>query len=368
MDKGLDIDTLGAVLGWHAALSARPGVLAAVARAAIPENPLTLAELAERLARAATAAGLQPMPAPASAALRWAETPAHHLLTWADAAYPPLLRQIPAPPPVLFVRGDPAALVRPQLAVVGSRSATPAARELAATIARDLGERGAVITSGLAYGIDAAAHRATVALGSPGVAVLGSGIDRIYPAAHRKLAAALTERGALVSEFPLQTAPRPQHFPRRNRIIAGLCVGTLVVEAARRSGSISTATHALEQGREVFAVPGSVLNPLSRGCHALLRQGATLVESAADVLTELPVLATHAVPHGAAVARAERKPRAADARAGRLLAACDFAPVSVDELVARSGLTVQEVCSMLLPLELAGQVEALNDGTYIRVR
>jgi len=219
--------------------------------------------------------------------VEWLQQPGHHLLTLTDADYPSHLREIPDPPPLLFVRGDPAILAYPQIAMVGSRNPTPMGREIASAFAKELAEMGFVITSGLAIGIDGAAHRGTLSVGGPTIAVVGTGLDRIYPARHRELGLEIIKTGACVSEFFLGTPPLAVNFPQRNRIISGLSLGVLVVEATTRSGSLITARLAGEQGREVFAIPGSIHNPLARGCHMLLRQGAKLVESASDVIEEL---------------------------------------------------------------------------------
>jgi DNA processing protein len=224
-------------------------------------------------------------------ALAWLAEPGHHLVTFTDPDYPPLLRQIPDPPLALYVLGDRACLSTPQLAVVGSRNPTPGGRENARAFARALAEAGLTITSGLALGIDGEAHRGALEADGRTIAVTGTGLDRVYPATHRALAHEIAARGALVSEFAIGSPPRAEHFPVRNRIISGLSLGTLVVEAAERSGSLISARLAGEQGREVFAIPGSIQSPLSRGCHRLIRQGAKLVETAQDILEELSALA-----------------------------------------------------------------------------
>lgn len=296
--------------------------------------------------------------------LRWLEAADHHVLRCIDPVYPEWLRCIPVPPPLLFVVGEPAVLAQPQLAVVGSRNPTPGGADNAHDFAAHLVHAGLIITSGLALGIDAAAHRGALDAGGPTIAVLGTGPDRVYPARHRALAYAIAERGALISDLPTGTGPRREHFPRRNRIISGLALGTLVVEASPYSGSLITAQHALEQGREVFAIPGSIHNPLARGCHALIRQGAKLVESAADILEELPPLA--AVPEiPAGAADSEASPLDRDHH--RVLAALGHDPVSVDVLLQRTGLTPDTLSSMLLHLELMGYVAVCPGGRYARV-
>jgi DNA processing protein len=296
----------------------------------------------------------------------WLAAPGNHLLRLDDPRYPDLLRQIPDPPPVLYVRGDPAALGNLQLAIVGSRNPTRGGLENARAFAAHLAGAGLTITSGLALGIDAAAHEGALAAGGTTIAVTGTGLDRVYPARHRELAHRIAGQGALVSEFPPGTPPRPAHFPQRNRIISGLSLGTLVVEAARRSGSLVTARHALEQGREVFAIPGSIHNPLARGCHALIRQGAKLVETADDILEELGALAV-AVTADATAPDAPAGAGELDPEYRRLLDALGHDPLPIDELVARSGLTAESVSSMLLILELQGYVAPEAGGRYARI-
>ncbi|EAR22387.1 DNA-processing protein DprA [Nitrococcus mobilis] len=294
--------------------------------------------------------------------LRWLESEGHHLLCCTDPVYPELLRRIPVPPPLLFVVGQPAVLNQPQLAIVGSRNPTPGGMSNARAFAAHLASAGLTVTSGLALGIDAGAHRGALEAEGLTVAVLGTGPDRIYPARHRDLAHAIAERGALISEFPIGSQPRREHFPRRNRIISGLALGTLVVEASPRSGSLITVQHALEQGREVFAIPGSVHNPLARGCHALIRQGAKLVESAADVLEELPPFA------GAMTERPadSGKTPSLDWGYRRVLAALGYDPVPADVLLQRTGLTPDTLSAMLLQLELMGYVATCPGGRYAR--
>jgi len=291
--------------------------------------------------------------------LAWAEEAECHLLTPAEPSYPRPLLEIADAPPVLFLRGTPERLAEPQLAMVWSRNPTPIGQETALEFARHLASAGLGIVSGLALGIDAASHEGALAGGGHTVAVTGTGLDRVYPARHRQLAHTIVERGgALVTEFPPGTPPRAGNFPRRNRIISGLSLGTLVVEAAVRSGSLITARVAVEQGREVFAIPGSIHNPLARGCHQLIRDGAKLVETAADILEELaPQLQT---------ALAETAPPAADPELDethhQLLAAVGYEPTPVDRLVERSGLTAEAVSSMLLLLELKGYVASAAGG------
>jgi DNA processing protein len=300
----------------------------------------------------------------------WLEANGRTLLTLGSPGWPPLLSELRDAPIALFVEGDPAALVASQLAIVGSRNPTVDGRETAEAFARALAGCGLTITSGLALGIDAAAHRGALAGGGRTIAVLGSGPDIVYPPSHAALAREITGRGAIVSELPPGTPPRREHFPRRNRVISGLSLGTLVVEASDRSGSLITARLATEQGREVFAIPGSIHNPLAHGCHRLIREGAKLVETAKDILEELGPLAGLA---GAAADTAQpallsaaTDPPERDPEYDILLEALGFEPVSIDTLVRRSGLTIEAVSSMLLILELRGDVQTVPGGLFAR--
>ena len=297
--------------------------------------------------------------------LEWIEASGTQLISCADADYPPLLAQTTGAPAVLFVLGSLQALSSPQLAMVGSRSPTPAGRTTARDFAAWFARAGLTVTSGLASGIDTACHEGTLLVGGVTVAVFGTGLDRVYPTENTHLAARIRERGALVSEFPPRTQPQRKHFPRRNRIISGLSLGTLVVEAARESGSLITARLATEQGREVFAIPGSIHNPLSRGCHKLIREGAKLVEEAADVLSELKFSLPGEGLSGSTPAPG--KPLALDKEYEMLLDALGFEPATIDALVARTGLPGESIASMLLILELNGCVAALPGGRYGRI-
>ena len=302
----------------------------------------------------------------------WLDSPDAHLVTPADAGYPALLREIASPPPQLFVRGNVAALSLPQLAIVGSRNATPAGAETAHSFALHLAAGGFCITSGLAEGIDAAAHRGALAARGRTLAVCGTGPDIVYPRQHESLADEIVAAGgAIVSEFAPGTPVYRANFPRRNRLISGLSVGTLVVEAGARSGALITARHAMEQGREVFAIPGSIHNPVARGCHQLIRNGAKLVETAADILEELGgLLASLRLPDApvceGTLPEAPDSAAETDTEYAQLLVAMGWDPVDADSLVARSGLTIGEVSSMLLMLELQGSVRALSSGRYQR--
>ena len=288
-----------------------------------------------------------------SAALRWLDEDGHHLVAWGEDDYPEMLAQIAGPPLLLYVNGDVEALHLPSLAIIGSRNPTPGGERNAHDFARHLARQGFAIVSGMAQGIDAAAHRGALDGGGKTVAFLGTGIDRVYPAVNRDLAHAIAEGGALVSEYALGAPPERWHFPERNRLISGLSLGTLVVEAARRSGSLITARLAGDQGREIFALPGSIHNPLARGCHTLIRQGAKLVETADDILAELRPLVGH-------------MRQAVDDEYAELRKHLDFDPVSIDELEKRSGLTIDQLSSMLLILELHGEVESMSGGRYVK--
>lgn len=310
-----------------------------------------------------------PDPAGLAAALEWLEAPGHDLLTLADPDFPALLRQTPGAPCALFLRGDRSLLGQPHFAIVGSRNPTPQGAENAMAFAEHLAACGLVICSGLAAGIDAAAHRGALAAGAPTTAVLGCGPDRIYPPANAALARQIAAAGLIVSEFLPGTRPLRANFPRRNRVISGLSLGVLVVEAATRSGSLITARLAGDQGREVFAIPGSIHNPLARGCHALIRQGAVLVETAADILAELgPLAGVATAPQAStpALATALEAAPGADGDYRKLLNALAHDPAGVDALAERTGLTAAEVSSMMLILELQGAVESLPGGRFAR--
>lgn len=365
-------------------------------------SKLLAPELAQQLAR-------RPGPETENAiarALDWLVEPQHYLLTLADPAYPPALLDIHAPPLVLYVNGKLDALDRPAIAMVGARSASSAGTDNASAFARHLSLQGWCIVSGLASGIDAAAHKGALSTGAGHggtIAVLGTGIDIVYPSTHRDLAHAITQHGALVSEFPLGTRALPYQFPKRNRIVAGLARGVLVVEAARHSGSLITARLASDMGREVFAIPGSIHSPLSRGCHALIRQGAKLVESAQDIQDELglpalfkgPVRAVSVpaadVARDDAAAAPPKKPlterslmaqtkkisiassqgraRVAsvhDAIDLMMLEALGYDPAHVDTLQERTQLDLATLNSRLLRLELNETIARLDDGRFQR--
>ncbi len=332
------------------------------AEAALQAKPDELAAL--RLAPGALAA-VHPPGATFDASLRWADAPGRLIAPAGGAGYPPQLMAITDPPVLLYVRGDTDALAAAQVAIVGSRHPTPAGRETARGFARRIAAAGLVVTSGLAIGIDAAAHRGALEGGGRTIAVCGTGPDCIYPAGHAALADAVAAAGAVATEFPPGTPPRPANFPQRNRLISGLSLGVAVVEAAERSGSLITARLAAEQGREVFAVPGSIHSPLSRGCHRLIRDGARLIESADELLDGLQRDLFRAVVQAAEAPRVSRPPLDSDSKI--LLNACGFGPVDTDILVERTGFSAAAVSSKLLLLELMGEIEPCAGGRYCRI-
>jgi DNA processing protein len=289
-------------------------------------------------------------------AFAWLVDDNNHIVTLADKDYPQTLLNIPDPPLLLYVKGCLDMLNRSALAVVGSRSATPQGINNAEEFAKSLSDAGLCIISGLAHGIDAAAHRGALPGQGGSIAIVGTGLDIVYPAANRGLAHELAQQGALVSEFPLGTPPLAANFPRRNRLISGMSLGCLVVEASLQSGSLITARLALEQGRDVFSIPGSIHAPQSKGCHALIKQGAKLVETAQDILEELNVpleISTHASK--------------SETNNDSLLDHLGFDPVDADTLSSRSGLTIAELSAMLLTLELSGRICVLPGGLYQRI-
>ncbi|WP_442923360.1 DNA-processing protein DprA [Methylomonas sp. LL1] len=295
--------------------------------------------------------------------LVWLEQPENFAITLEDEAYPEALREIASPPPVLFVKGNPELLRWPQIGMVGSRNPSTIGTRIAFEFARALAEAGFVITSGMALGIDAASHRGALDAGGFTIAVAGTGLDRVYPACHKQLATDIAGSGALISEFPPGTGAKAGHFPRRNRIISGLCQGLLVVEAALQSGSLITARLALEQNREVFAIPGSIHNPLARGCNALIRQGAKLVETVEDIFEELGQYNQLYKPIATQIGQT-----ALDLEQQNLLKLIPYSPITVDNLVQESGYSVETVSSMLLVLELQGYIAAAAGGSYYRIQ
>lgn len=363
---------------------ARAGLPAASLRALLDAYPRPVAALEAarhgalgRLPGEVLAALRRPDPARLASDEAWLARPGHRLMAWPDPDYPPLLRDTPGPPALLFLDGDPALLWHPQVAVVGSRRPSHGGRDRARSFARRLGEAGWGVTSGLAAGIDAAAHLGALDAGTPTIAVVGTGPDVAYPPGNAALRDRLAAEGLVASEHPPGTAPLASHFPSRNRLVAGLSLGTVVVEAALRSGALISARLAAEAGREVFAIPGSVDNPVARGCHRLIREGAALVESPDEVIEALgPVavrladrlrrrLASAPAPPDPPCPRPVAPPSGWTDDHNRLWSALGHDPTGVDDLARRTGLTVAHLSSMLLIMELDGRVVADN-GRYAR--
>jgi DNA processing protein len=300
--------------------------------------------------------------------LGWLREPGHWLVAWDDADYPGALLAIADPPPVFCYAGRRELLCRPAIAIVGSRNATPQGVEHAAAFAATLSAAGLTIISGLATGIDAAAHQGGLSSDGRSIAVVGTGLDRVYPAANSALAHRLAQHGGLLSEFPLGTPPLRENFPRRNRVISGLARGVLVIEATLNSGSLITARLAAEQGREVFAVPGSINSPFSKGTHRLIRDGAKLVETAQDVLEELGLEPSPATASTETTAIAGDKATGIKGPARRVLTALGHDPAGIDLLVRRTGLAADAITVALVELEVAGRVTSLPGGQYQRRR
>jgi DNA processing protein len=349
-------------------LSLTPGLGAAALRGMLRQFGLPQAVLERRrseLSAHAAAAVIEALDSQSvrdalARALDWAAVPGHDVVTLADEHYPRALLETPDPPPVLYALGRTELMQHPSLAIVGSRNATVQGEHNAESFAKALSNAGLAIVSGLAIGIDAAAHRGALAGASSTIAVLGTGIDLIYPRRNAELAAAIAERGLLLSEFPLGTAPLAHNFARRNRLISGLAQGCLVVEAGLACGSLITARTAADQGREVFAIPGSIHSPLSKGCHALIKSGAKLVESAQDVLAELAGFRV-----SSAASTVESSASGAQIATG-LLAHMGHDRLDVDSLCARAGMSAEQVSSQLLRLELDGRITALPGGLFQR--
>jgi DNA processing protein len=351
--------------GWLQ-LSLTPGLGASTLRGLLRKFGLpreVLARKPSELAAFVAPESLEAMESPpvraaVTRALDWAGADEHFVITLADESYPRALLEIADPPAVLYAHGRADLLQRPALAIVGSRNASAQGESNAGHFARALSDAGLTIVSGLALGIDAAAHRGGLAGAGSTIAVLGTGVDVVYPNRNAELAAEIARRGLLISEFALGTPAIAHNFPRRNRLISGLARGCLIVEAAIASGSLITARCAADQGRDVFAIPGSIHSPLAKGCHALIKSGAKLVESADDVLAELAGFQP--------TARATTLAAAPSADTG-LLAVMGHDPVDVDSLCERAGLSPEEVTSQLLRLELDGRVTALPGGLYQRL-
>jgi DNA processing protein len=353
---GLEVTALTAAL----AVLGRPAAIIGA-----PERELLLAGLpVQSAAYLSSGAAL-----PRASERIWLQTPRHHLVPCTDPRFPRPLRSLADCPLALYLSGNIAALTDPQLAIVGSRNPTAQGRETAGEFAERLSARGLGITSGAAEGIDACAHGGALRAHGVTLAVLGTGADLVYPQCNRTLCACIEEQGALISEFPLGTPPRRRNFPQRNRLIAALSLGTLVVEAARRSGSLITARLAGRYGRVVFAVPGSIHNPLSRGCHELIKGGAKLVETTDDILRELNFSAFFDNDLSMRGGHLRRPGTTAgmDKDQKILLDALGFDPVDLDSLVVRTGFKPDAVSSMMLILELEGHVQSAPGGRYSRV-
>ena len=355
-------------LGSWLQLTLTPGLGAASLRAMLRQFGLPQAILQRKrseLAAFASAEALDALESPAvrdavGRSLEWAAAPGNAIITLADEGYPRALLEIADPPALLYAAGRSELAARASLAIVGSRNASAQGERNAESFAKALSDAGLVIVSGLALGIDAAAHRGALAGASSTIAVLGTGIDVVYPRRNAELAAEIARRGLLLSEFAPGTVPAAHNFPRRNRLISGLAQGCLVVEAALASGSLITARAAADQGREVFAIPGSIHSPLSKGCHALIKSGAKLVESAEDVLAELRGFRSSGLASTVVAESAEPPPPG-------LLKHMGHDPVDVDSLCSRAGLSPEQVSSELLRLELDGRVTSLPGGLYQRL-
>lgn len=305
--------------------------------------------------------------------LAWLSQPGCHLISITDDRYPELLRRIDDPPLALFVQGDADILGLPQIAIVGSRNPSKGGRDNAQAFARYLGASGLTITSGMALGIDTEAHRGCLAAGAKTIAVTGTGPDRVYPASNRQLAHQIAGQGAIVTEFPPGTGPHPGHFPKRNRIISGMSLGCLVVEATQKSGSLITARLASEQGREVFAIPGSIHNPQSKGCHQLIKQGAKLVEDGQDIAEELAAILSslHPTYMEKDIEKESTSPieePLLDNEYSELLEKMGWDPISIEQIMELTNLKAEELSSMLLLLELQGHVSSAPGGYFIRIK
>ena len=305
--------------------------------------------------------------------LAWLSQADCHLISFTDDRYPELLRRIDDPPLALFVQGDADILGLPQMAIVGSRNPSKGGKDNAQAFARYLGTSGLIVTSGMALGIDTEAHRGCLAAGAKTIAVTGTGPDRIYPASNRQLAHQIAGQGAIVTEYPPGTAPHPGHFPQRNRIISGLGLGCLVVEATQKSGSLITARLASEQGREVFAIPGSIHNPQSKGCHQLIKQGAKLVEDGQDIAEELAAMLSSIQPtykdkNTEQESTSPIEEPILDEDYSDLLEKMGWDPISIEQIMELTDLKAEELSSMLLLLELQGHVSSAPGGYYSRIK
>jgi DNA processing protein len=298
--------------------------------------------------------------------IAWLDASGNHFISCMDIRYPILLQKIPDPPIGLFISGNVDVLSQVQIAIIGTKKPTPGGRRIAIEFARQIGNIGFTVTSGLAVGIDTAAHMGAISSNSPTIAVLGNGLDMIYPKANTQLAEKICENGAIVSEFPVGTKPLPSHFPRRNRIISGLLVGTVVVEAALQSGSLITARLEMEQGREVFAIPGSIFNLVSRGCHTLISDVAKLTTNIEDILDEIGPLVSVAQQCKSDFKKQSRLNEILDEQSKLLLDNIGFDSITVDQLVCETGFALHTVTILLFDLELNGMVESLPGGRFAR--
>ena len=294
--------------------------------------------------------------------LDWLKKDHTHVVTLADSAYPQTLLEASNPPAVLYAIGHLHWLNHPSIAMVGSRSSTPQGEKNAEDFATSLCNHGLCVVSGMALGIDAAAHRGALKANGATIAVVGTGLDIVYPARHRDLAHKIAERGLILSEFPLGTPSKAQNFPRRNRIISGLSLGCLVVEANVDSGSLITARLAIEQGREVFAIPGSIHSPVTKGCHQLIKQGAKLVENTQDILEELKISYPSISPLGLMGKEGDNQ-----AKPNTVLGFMGFDPINFETILTVSGLTTEALSAMLMVMELEGKITTLSGGKYQRL-
>ncbi|NNE38727.1 MAG: DNA-protecting protein DprA [Gammaproteobacteria bacterium] len=298
--------------------------------------------------------------------LKWLDEVNHHFIHILHPQYPDLLKQIPDPPLALFARGDSECLSKYSIAVIGSRKPTPGGKKIADDFAKELSDCGIIVSSGLAYGIDTSAHLGALKGETGTIAVLGGGINRIYPRTNLNLAEKIAERGLLISEFPLNTPPLPYHFPRRNRIISGLSLGVLVVEASLKSGSLITANLAVEQGREVFAIPGSILNPTSDGCNKLISTGAKLTANIQDMIEEIPCLNSLIIKYEETKRTSQVNNETLDEQVKLLLDNIGYEPASFEGIVAGSGLSIERIRVLLPELELDGLIQVTAGGRYVK--
>ena len=301
----------------------------------------------------------------------------HHLITFYDPRYPQLLKEIPVSPPLLYVHGNADLLNDPQIAIVGSRNPTQGGQNNTYEFSKHLASTGLCVTSGMALGVDGLAHKGALDVNGITIAVVATGIDRVYPARHRDLAHRIVANGAIITELPIGVSPLARNFPRRNRIISGMSLGTLVVEAALQSGSLISARYASEQGREVFAIPGSIHNPLARGCHQLIRQGAKLIETAEHIIEELAPQLEHILLATTDASTTDKNNTnesndshtpLVDRDQRLILETMGYDPISIDKLVIQTGLTPEALSSILLLLELNGFIATSGRGSYTRIK